>query len=193
MKNFNILQPHKNAGCMIPIIVIILICIISISVYAHSGRTDSLGGHNVKTSGTGYEVGTYHYHSGKYAGWIVKNKGDIPDPKKDKYDASLISDGSKPIITPIQTTQKTTIISTTSKPTLTPQKTEVEKTPVPTSTSNKIFNDVNESHWASESIKNLKDKEIIKGYPDGSFKPDEPITRAELCYILNKHYNIINK
>jgi hypothetical protein len=34
------------------------------SVGAHPGRTDSSGGHNVRTAGWGYKVGSYHYHSG---------------------------------------------------------------------------------------------------------------------------------
>lgn len=32
--------------------------------FAHPGRTDSSGGHWVRTEGWGYEVGTYHYHNG---------------------------------------------------------------------------------------------------------------------------------
>ncbi|MBU3143565.1 peptidoglycan-binding protein [Clostridium sp. CF012] len=34
------------------------------SVGAHSGRTDSKGGHYVRTAGKGYPVGSYHYHNG---------------------------------------------------------------------------------------------------------------------------------
>jgi len=34
------------------------------SVGAHPGRTDSQGGHYVRTAGWGYKVGSYHYHSG---------------------------------------------------------------------------------------------------------------------------------
>lgn len=45
---------------------------------AHSGRTDGLGGHYVRTAGKGYPVGTYHYHRGKYKGCTVEYKGQIP-------------------------------------------------------------------------------------------------------------------
>jgi hypothetical protein len=31
---------------------------------AHPGRTDAQGGHNVRTAGWGYPVGSYHYHNG---------------------------------------------------------------------------------------------------------------------------------
>ena len=36
-----------------------------------------------------------------------------------------------------------------------------------------------EGHWAENEIKEGVKKGILKGYPDGTFKPDEPLTRAE--------------
>lgn len=72
------------------ILVVIISLVLSLNVFSHSGNTDSLGGHNVKTSGTGYAVGTYHYHSGNYAGWIVNFKGQIPDSNS-MFDAKLIT------------------------------------------------------------------------------------------------------
>lgn len=36
-------------------------------VIAHPGRTDSSGGHYVRTGGWGYPVGSYHYHNGGYS------------------------------------------------------------------------------------------------------------------------------
>ena len=47
------------------------------------------------------------------------------------------------------------------------------------------FKDVSENHWAYMAIKELSDKGIINGYPDGTFKPDKPITRAEVCSIIS--------
>lgn len=44
----------------------------SVVVLAHSGRTDSLGGHYNR------KAGNYHYHKGKYAGYTVQYKGAIP-------------------------------------------------------------------------------------------------------------------
>ena len=122
-------------------------------VYAHSGNLDNLGGHKDN------ENSNYHYHIGQYAGWIVNEKGDVPNLNKDIFDNSLIRDNSKPIITPINKTEK-------------------------------IFIDVDDTHWAFDAIKKCKENGIVNGYPDGSFKPNTPITRAELCYILANHYNI---
>ena len=41
------------------------------------------------------------------------------------------------------------------------------------------------NHWAKEEINYLLGKNIISGYPDGSFKPDQRITRAEFIRIIN--------
>lgn len=43
-----------------------------------------------------------------------------------------------------------------------------------------------EEHWAKKSIDNLSKIEAIKGYDDGSFKPDNYITRAELMTTVNR-------
>lgn len=43
------------------------------------------------------------------------------------------------------------------------------------------FPDVSDSHWAASQIKLLSEKGVIVGYPDGTFKPDENVTRAEFA------------
>jgi len=42
-----------------------------------------------------------------------------------------------------------------------------------------------EGHWAEEYIKKAINAGYMTGYPDGSFKPDNPITRAEFCRVLS--------
>lgn len=160
------------------IISIIIISMLSLNVFAHSGRTDSLGGHNVKTAGKGYEVGTYHYHTGKYAGWIVNKKGDVPNPNKDKYDPSLVTDGSISIIKPII---KTTKPVQTPKPTIT-----IKPSPIMSS----IFNDLRKDYWATLYIENMKKNGIIDGYPDGSFKPENNITREQFAKLICKVFGL---
>lgn len=39
-------------------------------------------------------------------------------------------------------------------------------------------------HWAEDTILKLVEKNYISGYPDGTFKPDNTITRAEFVKIL---------
>jgi uncharacterized protein YkwD len=45
------------------------------------------------------------------------------------------------------------------------------------------FSDLS-SAWAQEEISNLVDAEILSGYPDGSFKPDNSMTRAEFAKMV---------
>ncbi len=45
-------------------------------------------------------------------------------------------------------------------------------------------------NWAEPFIKVLIDKNIIVGYPDGTFKPDRPVTRAEFAALLNKAFTL---
>lgn len=51
------------------------------------------------------------------------------------------------------------------------------------------LNDVAGS-WAETNINKLITAGAIGGYPDGSFKPDEPITRAEFVVVLVKAFNL---
>ena len=41
-------------------------------------------------------------------------------------------------------------------------------------------------HWAEEAINKAQTQGLITGYPDGTFRPDEPITRAEAMTIMNR-------
>lgn len=45
------------------------------------------------------------------------------------------------------------------------------------------FSDV-EKHWSRESVEALSDAGIISGFPDGSFKPDASVTRAETIKMI---------
>lgn len=47
------------------------------------------------------------------------------------------------------------------------------------------FSDIKDDYWAKSSIEKITDAGIIKGYPDGTFKPEEPVTRAEFVKIVN--------
>lgn len=46
------------------------------------------------------------------------------------------------------------------------------------------FKDVKD-HWAANAIEQLYGSKKIKGFPDGTFKPDQKLTRAEAVTILN--------
>ncbi|WP_099189055.1 S-layer homology domain-containing protein [Tepidibacter mesophilus] len=51
------------------------------------------------------------------------------------------------------------------------------------------FSDVN-NHWAANQIKSLVNKGVVSGYSDGTFKPDNHITRAEFISLINKAFNL---
>ena len=41
-------------------------------------------------------------------------------------------------------------------------------------------------HWAEKAIRRCMERGLMRGYPDGSFGPDKPVTRAELAVILDR-------
>lgn len=48
------------------------------------------------------------------------------------------------------------------------------------------FSDVNAQRWSNKHISTLSNGKIFSGYADGSFKPDQSVTRAELALIASK-------
>lgn len=51
------------------------------------------------------------------------------------------------------------------------------------------FSDVLISHWAYDAIVQLVESELTSGYPDGTFKPSNRITRAEFAVFLDRVLN----
>jgi hypothetical protein len=49
----------------------------------------------------------------------------------------------------------------------------------PAAATGNVFSDVPASHWAARYVKVALDMGLVKGYPDGSFKPNNRITRTE--------------
>lgn len=46
-----------------------------------------------------------------------------------------------------------------------------------------MFSDI-QSHWTKASVLAAAGQNILKGYPDGTFRPDAPVTRAEFAVII---------
>ncbi len=53
-----------------------------------------------------------------------------------------------------------------------------------------FYPDVPDSHWASSDINRLTDKCVLYGYPNGLFKPNKDVTRAEMAQAIVKGYNL---
>ena len=51
------------------------------------------------------------------------------------------------------------------------------------------FKDVAPNYWAKSYIEALASKGVIAGFPDGTFKPNEPVTRAQFAAIINKAFS----
>ncbi len=47
-----------------------------------------------------------------------------------------------------------------------------------------------EGHWAEGSFNMWIEKGLIKGFPDGTYKPEHPMTRAEFFVLLNRALNL---
>ena len=48
------------------------------------------------------------------------------------------------------------------------------------------FSDISSDHWAYENVKKLVDEGTINGYSDGTFKPNNSVTRAEFVKMIGK-------
>jgi len=50
------------------------------------------------------------------------------------------------------------------------------------------FSDVASDNWASPFIQALASRNIISGFPDGTFRPNDPVTRAQYAAIILKAF-----
>ncbi|MEH1905544.1 MAG: S-layer homology domain-containing protein [Nostoc sp.] len=50
------------------------------------------------------------------------------------------------------------------------------------------FSDVSSNYWAAQFIQPLSQRGVIAGFPDGSFRPEEPVTRAQFAAMVNKAF-----
>ena len=51
---------------------------------------------------------------------------------------------------------------------------------------NSAFSDMTGDHWYDNAVATLTNAGIIAGYPDGTFRPNDPITRAEFAAIATR-------
>ncbi len=52
------------------------------------------------------------------------------------------------------------------------------------------FADVSSGYWAQQFIQYLSGRNVISGYPDNTFRPNQPVTRAEFAAMLAKSQNL---
>lgn len=57
---------------------------------------------------------------------------------------------------------------------------------IPTQASGDPYRDVNRARWSAAKIQYARDNNIVRGYEDGSFRPEQPVTRAEMIVVLKR-------
>lgn len=50
------------------------------------------------------------------------------------------------------------------------------------------FSDVPASYWAYDYIQGLAKLNVVSGFPDGKFHPEEPVTRAQFAAVLRQAF-----
>jgi len=107
---------------------------------------------------------------------VVSSEVDPPSVLGQLSEATIsITGNPSPTPTPSTTPSPTPSPTPSGSPTPTPSPTFTPPT----------FPDIS-NHWAQDSIIKLAGQGIVTGYPDGAFRPDSPVTRAELVTILVK-------
>ena len=61
--------------------------------------------------------------------------------------------------------------------------------PSPEAAESTGFSDVPTNFWAYPFITALAERNIISGFPDGTFRPEDPVTRAEYAAMLQKAFD----
>lgn len=55
----------------------------------------------------------------------------------------------------------------------------------------KEFTDIGPDSWGYDELQEAVEAGIIKGYPDGSFKPDAPLSRQEMAVMCGRLLKVI--
>ena len=55
------------------------------------------------------------------------------------------------------------------------------------------FPDVPDNHWAADRIAQMADLGLIKGFEDGTYKPSQYMSRAEMATVFGRFYDLLKK
>ena len=62
--------------------------------------------------------------------------------------------------------------------------------PMSQNTTEELFGDISDYGWAKDAIVMLAGKNVINGYPDGTFRPSANVTRAEFVAMLVRGFKL---
>lgn len=51
------------------------------------------------------------------------------------------------------------------------------------------FSDISSNYWAQPFIQGLAERNIVAGYPDGTFRPEQPVSRDEFAAIIRQAFD----
>lgn len=88
--------------------------------------------------------------------------------------------------TPRQPKQPSVVVSANDAIPESPESPESPKSPDTSGTAATSFSDVPKKHIYYEEIESIKEKELINGYPDGTFKPNDSIKREHAAAIIQR-------
>ncbi len=54
-----------------------------------------------------------------------------------------------------------------------------------------MFPDVSRTHWSFETVNSAGELGLVRGFPDGTFKPDRKVTKAEYAVMLSRMYKAL--
>ncbi|WP_414561692.1 MULTISPECIES: fasciclin domain-containing protein [unclassified Anabaena] len=60
-------------------------------------------------------------------------------------------------------------------------------TPAPASTIN--LSDIGSDYWARPFIQALAERNVVSGFPDGTFRPNQPVSRAEFAAMIQRAFD----
>ncbi|MBD3919825.1 S-layer homology domain-containing protein [Paenibacillus sp. PR3] len=75
---------------------------------------------------------------------------------------------------------------------ISPVVTSANANPTAANTSAALGSDV-AGHWAEQDFATWFNKHLLNGYADGTFKPNQAITRAEFVVLLDRVFNLVDK
>ncbi|MEH2045730.1 fasciclin domain-containing protein [Nostoc sp.] len=96
-----------------------------------------------------------------------------------------------PITISAPASSQTPVPSATPSPETPSPATPSPATPSPTSTVN--LSDVSSDYWARPFIQALAENNVISGFPDGTYRPNQPVTRAEFAALIQKAFSNQNR
>jgi parallel beta-helix repeat protein len=112
-----------------------------------------------------------------------------PTPSPTPGPSPTPTPGPSPTPTPVPVPVPTPTPTPTPGPSPTPTPTPTPgPTPTPTPTPTGLTDIGN--HWASAFIQALVGRNLLTGFPDGTFKPQAPLTRAQYAAILAKTFDL---